>query len=343
MMIIIIIGPPLMLKKRLADGEPLYLKIIKDLNSIANESDKLAKQIHSLLHWIANMSSVIERINKLDIDESELKQKQQECVVELETAQTSAGTFIKSAKNFYIYADLDSDQEAIIKEYYRTGNYEGIKSHINKVQVPLGQTHEFYEAFLKKFEAAKASCDGIVGNCDTKKIAARNQKIATRVIGTSVAVAGAGTLAGIGTVGIGVSVVAGVLTFGIGTILGLAITGAAVGTVGVVTAGTAGATTILVARKLEKTFRDLSNEFEKVTKDVSDLGSIMYKVLRKLKATGKNLDMLIKKHKYEEFNHEQFTKAFEMLLKGIRKGRLLVQQFSFTGMYHYSLYTDPLG
>ena len=107
-----------------------------------------------------------------------MKQKRRECVENLETARTSAGTFIKSVKNFFIYADLDQDQEATIKEYYRTGNYEGIKSHINKVQVLLEQTHECYEEFLKKFEAAKASCDGIVGNSDAKKTAAKNKKIA---------------------------------------------------------------------------------------------------------------------------------------------------------------------
>ena len=122
---------------------------------------------------------------------------------------------------------------------------------------------------------------------------------------------------------------AGVFTFGIGTVVGLAITGAAVGTVGVVTAGTAGATTYLVSRnfeKLEKTFRDLSSEFVKVAKSISDLGSNMDKVLQKLKATGKNLDMLMKNHitaqqGNDEFDRKQFTKAFEMLLEGIRKGR----------------------
>ena len=321
-------------KKQLADGNPL--QFLEDLSSL--DFNELAQQIYSLLEWFADtVSSVIEKINKLDIDESELKQKRRECVENLETARTSAGTFIESAKNFFIYADLDQDQEATIKEYYRTGNYEGIKSHINKVQVLLEQTHECYEEFLKKFEAAKASCDGIVGKSDAKKTAAKNKKIAARVIGSSAAVAGAGAVgaAGVGAVGVGASLVAGVFTFGIGTIVGLAITGAAVGTVGVATAGAASATTYLVSRnfeKLEKTFRDLSSEFEKVTKDVSDLGSIIDKVLQKLKATGKNLDMLMKNHitanqgDDEEFDHKQFTKAFEMLLEGIRKGRLLASE-----------------
>ena len=268
------------------------LEIIKDLNSIANESDKLAKQLFSLLQWFADtVSSVIKRINKLDIDESELKQKRRECVVKLETTRTSAGTFIESVQNFFTYADLDPDQEATIKEYYRTGNYEGIKSHINKVRVLLEQTHECYEEFLKKFEAAKHHVMALLEIPIPRKIAARNKKIAARVIGSSAAVAGAGAVgaAGVGAVGVGASLVAGAFTFGIGTVVGLAITGAAVGTIGVVTAGTAGVTTFRVSsnfEKLEKTFRDLSSEFEKVTKDISDLGSSMDKVLKKLKATG---------------------------------------------------------
>ena len=172
-----------------ANVDPKYLEIIKDLNSFAIEFDKLAKQIYSLLHWFADtVSSVIERINKLDIDESELKQKRRKCVVKLETARTSADTFIESAKNFFTYADLDPDQEADIKEHYRTGNYEGIKSHINKVQAFLEQTHECYEEFLKKFKVAKVSCDGIVRNCNAKKTVAKNRKIATRVVGSSAAV-----------------------------------------------------------------------------------------------------------------------------------------------------------
>ena len=318
--------------------DPRYVEVIKDLNSFANEFDKLAKQIYSLLHWFADtVSSVIVKINDLDINESELKQKLRECVEKLETAGTSANTFIESTRNFFTYADLDPDQEATIKEYYRTGNYKGIKSHINKVQVLLEQTHKCYEEFMKKFEAAKASCDDIVGNCDTKKVAARNKKIATRVIGSSAAVAGAGAVgaAGVGAAGVTASLVAGFFTFGIGTIVGLAITGAAVGTVGLVTTGTAGVTTYLVARnfeKLEKTFRDLSNEFVKVATDITDLGSNMDKVLQKLKTTGNNLDMLMKNHiaaqqgDENEFDHKQFTKAFEILLKGLRKGKLLASE-----------------
>ena len=312
-------------EKRLAlIGDLLYLGITNDINSFTNEIGKFVKQIYGFADTVI---SVIEKINKLDIDESELKQKRRECVVKLETAGTSANTFIESAKNFFIYADLDPDQEATIKEYYRTGNYEGIKSHINKVQAFLEQTHECYEEFMKKFSEAKASCDGITEKCAAKKTDARNKKIAARVAGGGVAVAGAG--AGVVGVGVAASLVAGVFTFGTGTAVGLAITGAAAG---VVTAGTAGATTYLVSHnfeKLEKTFGDLSSEFEEVAKDVSDLGSIMDKGLQKLKVTDKNLDMLMKNHitaqqgDEDEFDYKQFTKAFEILLEGIRKGRCM--------------------
>ena len=291
------------------------------------ELKKLVKQFFYLTErFVDTVSSAIEKINQLDIDESELKQKRRECVEKLETARISAGTFIKSVQNFFTYADLDPDQEATIKEYYRTGNYEGIKSHINKVQEFLEQTHECHEEFKEKFEAAKASCDGIVGNCDAKKIAAKNKKIATRVIGSSAAVAGVVTC--ICAVGVKGSFVANIFTSGIRIVVGLATTGAAVGAV---TAGTG----YLFSRnfkELEKTFRDLSSEFVKVTKDVFDLGSSMDKVLQMLKATGNNLDMLIKNHitvqqgDESEFDRKQFIKAFEILLEGITQGQLLATE-----------------
>ena len=322
--------------KRQADVDPLYLAVTSNLNSSADELDKFVKQINSLSY--GHINSAIERIDKLDVNEIELKQKLRECVEKLEMTGTSAGTFVESTQNFFTYADLDPDQEATIKEYYRTGNYEGIKSHINKVQAFLEQTHKCYEEFVKKFEAAKASCDDVAGNCNARKAAARNKKIATRVVGSGAAVTGAGVAGAAGVVGAGVaaSVVAGVFTFGIGTIVGLAITSAAVGTVGVVTAGAAGATTYLVSRnfeKLEKTFRDFSSDFVEVANDISNLGLSMNKLLEKLKVTGKWLDSLKKRHVVAEQGDEykHFTKAFEMLLEAIRKGRSLAyQQPSFT-------------
>ena len=318
--------------KRQANVDLLYLAVTSNLNSSADELDKFIKQIKSFSYMYIN--SAIERIDKFDVNEIELKRG---CVKKLETARALADAFIKSAQNFFTYADLDPVQEAIIKEYHRIGNYEGIKSHINKVQAFLEQTHECYEEFVKKFEAAKASCDDVVGNCIAKETVARYREIATRVIGSSAA---AVVRAGVVAVGVGASLVAGVLIFGLGPIIGL--TGAAVGTGVLVTARAAGATSYLVSCNYEI----LRSEFETVTKDISDLGSSMDKILQKLKATGKNLDMLMKNHKqgsYEEFNHnhKQFTKAFEMLLKGIRKGRLILQfqQFILTGVHNNTLCT----
>ena len=353
------------------DMEQQAASVIRELNSSAHELDTFAKQIQNFrLSWFTN--SAIERINQLDIDESELKQQQQECKEKLEMAKILAEKFFVSVLKFFIYADLDLKQETTIKESYRNGTYEEIIKYIHQMQQYLEGTQIIYEEFNEKFKLAKSSCDGMI-----KKTAARN---ATRVVGSGGAVA-SGSAASVGSVGGGsagsvgggsAGSVGGGSAASVGSIGGGS--AASVGSVGGGSAASVGsyasvgsladgiivyllgiimnrafrralgnftarilarASTYLFSRnfeELEKTFRDLSIELEGVANDISNLGSSIDKVLRKLKVTGENLDILKNSHvaakpdDEEEFQYQHFTKAFEILLEIIRKGKLLTQQ-----------------
>ena len=312
---------------------------------LPREFEELVSQVKSIFDWIVEtVESAIRGINSLDVKERELKQKLKECKLNLRTAQKSGAIFVRNAQSFFHYADLNKKQVDSIKRSYKSGCKKDIRDYIKQIWQLLQRAQTSHKEFMEKYNTAKESCDGIVEYCESKKTAARNKKIATRVVGSGAAVAGAGVAGAAGVVGAGVaaSVVAGVFTFGIGTVVGLAITGAAAGTVGVVTAGAAGATTYFVSRnfeKLEKIFRDLSCKFEMLTDKISGLGLTMEKVVQDLTDADSDLGMLVNTHISAEqdddddddetgiiateFQCTQFAKALKMLLDGISKGRSL--------------------
>ena len=285
------------------------------------EFEEFGRVIHSIKNWhTVIMTSAIEEANILVTDESVLKDQHRELAQKLERAKTSANSFVSSAENFLDRANLDQEQEATIKEYYKKGNYEEIKKYITQVQQHFTETQKYYTKFREEFDAANFSCTDMIKACHDKKTDASTKKIGTRVLG------GGATLAGVSTMGIALSAVAGVFTFGTGTVIGLAVTGAVT--------GTAGLSTYYYAdnfEKLEEAFKNLGSKFENMSLCITNLEMDMNKIIEELNSADELLKNLSVNHLtteqgsiMSELECEQFTKCFEYILRSVRGSKLLI-------------------
>ena len=277
------------------------------------DTSTLAKYVISTMH----VQKAIKKIKSLDIKDSDFKEKLEECVIKLETVKLSADELTDTAGNFFTYADMDQSQADEIENFYKKGNYKGIKTHFDNLKGYLYDIQNINTEFKKKFEEAKLSCVKCTDTIDEQKSSAQSttQAVGSTALGASAVVA---------------SVLAGVFTFGIGTVIGLGITSAAaLGTSSVIL--TASVRAVHVDAK--RVFQEIANDFDNINFILSNVGSSIEEIMQQLKLIEKQVDMLKKNNMFDEkdeadatFESTQFIKAFDNILKGIRKGHDIVKR-----------------
>lgn len=295
---------------------------IKNIEIFIENLDELIESLCKLTHnAVAYVNSCIEKINSLDLDESELKQKLKDCKKKLKEAKVNAQNFRDKVETFFEYADLDEEREESMKKAIKEKDFKTLNDYIFLMRSYLEQSKKYYEEdFLPVFKEAEELCKSTPQQCEVKKTEAKNRKNVARVVGGAIAAGGVAAIIG---AGVTASVVVGAFTFGIGTplVLGLTAVGATgVAAIGTGTAGVAGVTTHLLAshfEKLQKTFQDISNNFDSLADDFSDLGLHMDKVIKRLKAVSEDSENIATSIGIQCNTHE-ISKVFDILLKGIK-------------------------